>query len=191
VLLDTLAGVRPNRGGTDTLYEGDYRALRDIHRFANDRGMGVVALHHTRKMDADDPVDTISGSLGLAGAADTCLILARSSKGTSLYVRGRDIEEGERALLFGSENCRWTLLGDAAEVYRSDTKTKILDALAKAADLMGPADIASVTEVLRNTVDVTLHRMALEGEIVQVSRGKYAHPGKDFATAVRKKDCKK
>jgi AAA domain len=98
VLLDTLAGVRPARSGTDTLYEGDYKALRDVHRFANERGMGAVALHHTRKMDADDPVDTISGSLGLAGAADTCLILARSSKGTTLYVRGRDIEEGERAI---------------------------------------------------------------------------------------------
>ena len=93
VLLDTLAGVRPARNGSDTLYEGDYRALRDVHKLANDRAMGVVALHHTRKMDADDPVDTISGSLGLAGAADTCLILARGSKGTTLYVRGRDVEE--------------------------------------------------------------------------------------------------
>ena len=57
VLLDTLASVRPTRNGTDTLYEGDYKALRNIHRFANERGMGAVALHHTRKMDADDPVD--------------------------------------------------------------------------------------------------------------------------------------
>ena len=191
ILLDTLAGVRPVRSGVDTLYEGDYKALRDIHGLANERGVGAVALHHTRKMDADDPVDTISGSLGLAGAADTCLILARGPKGTTLYVRGRDIEEGERAVIFGSENCRWTMLGDASEVYRSDTKTKILDALVKATDLMGPTDIASVTEVLRSTVDVTLHRMALDGEIVQVSRGKYAHPSKEFATPVRKKDCKK
>ena len=113
MLLDTLASVRPTRNGTDTLYESDYKALRNIHWFANERGMGAVALHHMRKMDADDPVDTISGSLGLAGAADTCLILARSSKGTTLYVRDRDIEEGERAIIFGTENCK-SLLGDAA-----------------------------------------------------------------------------
>ena len=145
VLLDTLAGVRPQRGGTDTLYEGDYKALREVHRFANDRGMGVVALHHTRKMDADDPVDTISGSLGLAGAADTCLILARSSKGTSLYVRGRDIEEGERAMIFGTTNCKWSLLGDAAEVFRSNSRTKILETLAAATDLLTPGEIADLT----------------------------------------------
>jgi AAA domain len=186
VLLDTLAGVRPSRSGTDTLYEGDYKALRDIHRFANDRGMGAVALHHTRKMDADDPVDTISGSLGLAGAADTCLVLARSSKGTTLYVRGRDIEEGERAVIFGTENCKWTLLGDAAEVYRSDSRSKILEALAGATELMGPAEIATATDIQRNNVDQLLHRMRTAGEVIQVSRGLYAHPSKDFATHPKK-----
>jgi hypothetical protein len=184
-----LAGVRPSRAGTDTLYEGDYKALRDVHRFANDRGMAVVALHHTRKMEADDPIDTISGSLGLAGAADTCLILARTSKGATLYVRGRDIEECERAVVFSSENCRWTLLGDAADVQRSDTRKAIMSALMDATDLMSPAEIAAVATLARNLVDVTLHRMAADGEVVQVSRGKYAHPNKDFATP--RQNCKK
>jgi hypothetical protein len=183
VLLDTLAGVRPARAGSDTLYEGDYKALSDIHRFANERGMGVVALHHTRKMEADDPVDTISGSLGLAGQADTCLILARSSKGTTLYVRGRDIEEGERAIIFGSENCKWTLLGDAAEVHRSDTRKAILAALEAATAPMSPQEIASVTKLSRNVVDQRLLNMRDAGEVVQVSRGLYAHPEKEFATA--------
>jgi hypothetical protein len=186
-LLDTLAGVRPTRSGTDTLYEGDYKALREIHRFANDRGMGAVALHHTRKMDADDPVDTISGSLGLAGAADTCLILARSSKGATLYVRDRDIEEGERAVIFGTENCKWTLLGDAAEVYRSDTRTKILEALVAAADFMAPSEIAGVTGIDQANVRQTLHRMVADGEVIQASRGQYAHPRKDFATPCHKR----
>ena len=182
VLLDTLAGVRPARSGTDTLYEGDYRALRDLHRLANERGLGAVALHHTRKMDADDPVDTISGSLGLAGCADTCLILARSSKGTTLYVRGRDIEECERAVIFGSENCKWSVLGDAAEVYRSDSRSKILEALLAASDVMGPAEIASSTGLLRNNVDQLLHQMKMAGEVAQPRRGQYAHPEKEFAT---------
>ena len=124
--------------------------------------MGVVALHHTRKMDADDPVDTISGSLGLAGAADAP-ILARGSKGTTLYVRGRDVEESEQAITFGSETCRWTLLGDAGQVYRSDTKTAILTVLEKATGLLGPAEIGSVAELPRGTVDTALHRMAVDG----------------------------
>ena len=131
---------------------------------------------------ADDPVDTISGSLGLAGAADTCLILARTSKGTTLYVRGREIEESEKAIIFGTENCKWTLLGNAAEIQRSDTRKSILASLNQATDLLNPGEIAALVELPRNTVDKTLARMAADGEVVQVSRGRYAHPEKEFAT---------
>ena len=182
VLLDTLAGVRPARAGSDTLYEGDYAALRDVHRVANERGLGAVALHHTRKMEADDPIDTISGSLGLAGCADTCLILSRSSSGTTLYVRGRDIEEGEHAVMFGPENCRWSLLGEAAAVHRTENQKKILAALEAATGLMNGADIGTITDLPRTTVDKTLHRMAEKGEAVQVSRGRWAYPGRPYAT---------
>jgi len=181
VLLDTLAGVRPARSGGDTLYEGDYAALRDVHGLANDRGMSAVALHHTRKMEADDPIDTISGSLGLAGCADTCLILARTSKGATLYVRGRDVEEGEKAVMFGSATCRWSVLGDAVEIQRTESQSKIMAVLEAATGLLNPGEIASLADITRNTVDSTLHRMAAKGEVIQVSRGRYAHPSKDFA----------
>jgi hypothetical protein len=54
-------------------------------------------------MEADDPIDTISGSLGLAGCADTSAILSRNHKGATLYLRGRDVEEQEHAILFNAE----------------------------------------------------------------------------------------
>jgi len=88
VILDTLAGVRPIR--TSSGYTEDYDALAALHRLANDRGIAVVVLHHTRKMDAEDPVDQVSGTLGLAGCADTVIVLNRTSNGTTLYGRGRD-----------------------------------------------------------------------------------------------------
>jgi len=69
-VLDTLAGVRPQRLVGDQLYDGDYRALMGLHKLAGDRGLAVLVLHHTRKMEADDPLDTVSGTLGLAGCAD-------------------------------------------------------------------------------------------------------------------------
>ena len=95
VILDTLAGVKPIK--TAWLCRG----LRSLGGIASprkrDSGVALV-LHHTRKMEAEDPVDTVSGTLGLAGCADTVLVLARSSQGTTLYVRGRDIEEAEHAV---------------------------------------------------------------------------------------------
>jgi len=93
VVLDTLAGVRPPRQNGEALYDADYRALVALHRLAAERSIAVLVLHHTRKTEADDPLETISGTLGLAGCADTALVLARSTGGATLYARGRDIEE--------------------------------------------------------------------------------------------------
>ena len=42
MILDTLAGVRPDRNSRDTLYDGDYRALRDLHAWANETGIAVL-----------------------------------------------------------------------------------------------------------------------------------------------------
>jgi RecA-family ATPase len=80
VVLDTLAHIRPERSRNDTTYDSDYQALLSVHKLANKRGFAALALHHTRKMEADDPFDTISGTLGLTGCADTLLVIARSIK---------------------------------------------------------------------------------------------------------------
>lgn len=51
---------------------------------------------------------------------------------------------------------------------------------------MGPAEIATATDIQRNNVDQLLHQMRTAGEVIQVSRGLYAHPSKDFATHPKK-----
>src|SRR6516164_4336427 len=130
-VLDTLAGVRPQRLVGDQLYDGDYRALMGLHKLAGDRGLAVLVLHHVRKMEADDPLDTVSGTLGLTGCADTVLVLVRSTRGMTLYVRGRDVEEAEHAVDFDKTTCRWSILGQASEVHRSPQRNVILSVFAK------------------------------------------------------------
>ena len=171
IVLDTLAGVRPIR--TTNGYTEDYDSLTKLHRFANERGIATLVLHHTRKMEADDPVDTVSGTLGLAGCADTILVLARTSKGTTLYVRGRDVEEAEHAIDFQKETCRWTILGDAAAIRRSAERQAIVDALANSTESMGPSEIASATGMKNPNVRFLLHKMMTDGEVKQEGRGRY------------------
>ena len=48
----------------------------------------------------------------------------------------RSKRTGKPCLLFNAETCRWTILGDAAEVLRSDSRGKILGALSEATELM-------------------------------------------------------
>ena len=80
VVLDTLASVKPIR--TREGYTEDYESMTALHRLANDKGVSIIVLHHTRKMEADDPVDTVSGTLGLAGRS------ARESRSRALSAPG-------------------------------------------------------------------------------------------------------
>ncbi len=94
----------------------------------------------------------------------------------ALYVRGRDIEEAQHAVTFNKATCRWTIVGDAAEVQRSDTRSKILDVLKRTNVAMGPSDIAAAAELKESVVKVRLGAMVMDGEVVKTSRGLYQHP---------------
>src|SRR5829696_2839844 len=107
--------------------------------------IAIVLVHHTRKADAEDPFDCLSGSTGLTGTADTTLVLARDSQGTTLYGRGRDIEEIEKAMSFDRTTGQWSVLGEAAEVRRTDERTILLNALREQGQPMSPAELASAT----------------------------------------------
>ena len=89
VIIDTLAMVRtPNRKDTST-YDADYAAVKELRDLALECGIAIVLVHHLRKAEADDPFDTISGTLGLTGAPDTIMILSRDqSRGTRLHAKG-------------------------------------------------------------------------------------------------------
>lgn len=179
VVLDTLARVRPERNVRDTQYDGGYKAAAELHALANEMRFAVLMLHHLRKQEADDPFDLISGTLGLVGCADTGIILQRGPQGTTLYMRGRDIEESEQAISFSSDTCRWTLLGEAVEVRRSDTRKQIMAALENADALMSPDDIHKATGIKLNTVHQQLPKMLRDGEVVRAGQGKYAHPSRE------------
>jgi len=121
VIIDTLAKVRGSRDERDTSYDADYRVMKDLHSLASEIGIAIVLVHHVRKMDADDPLDTVSGTTGLTGAADSILVLSKGANGVTLYGRGRDIEEIETAIRFNKNSCRWIAQGNADDVHRTST----------------------------------------------------------------------
>jgi RecA-family ATPase len=176
VVLDTLAAVRPARSGNNG-YTEDYESVASLHQLAKDIGIAIVVLHHTRKMEAEDPIDTVSGTLGLTGCADTILVLRRESRGTTLYLRGRDIEEAEHAVTFDKQSCRWSILGEANEVHRSNERNCILAALRlSGADELAPQEIAATVGMTDTNVRKLLGKMVEDGELEKRGRGKYRLP---------------
>ena len=123
--------------------------------------------------DADDPLEALSSN-GLSACADTTLVLDRDQNGTTLYVRGRDVEERESALKFVSGI--WTLTGEAADVRRSGERGNILVTLEEAEEPMSPSDLAHVTGMKNGNIRKLLHAMAKAGEVQKSGRGRYVHP---------------
>jgi AAA domain-containing protein len=178
VVIDTLEKFRPVQNGKTAAYSADYAAMTGLQKIAGRYRIAVVANHHVRKMEADDPFDTVSGTLGLTGAADTIVVLKRHAGAVTLHARGRDIEEVETALQFERATCRWTILGAAADVYVSNERTAVLSALATAgADGLAVSEIMAATgRNSRGAMDTLLFKMKEDSEIVRVKRGIYALP---------------
>jgi RecA-family ATPase len=174
IVVDVLQRIKPAGNAARTSYENDYATLSEAQRWATENGVSLLALVHTRKGGADDPLESISGSNGQAACADTTLVLNRTGGAFTLYVRGRDVDEKETALAF---DCgRWSILGDAAVVKRSEERTKILAVLAEAIAPMTPSEIAAASQMRANNVKQLLFKMANEGEVLKSGIGNYVHP---------------
>jgi hypothetical protein len=137
-------------------------------------------------MGADDPFDTFSGTHGLTGAADTLLMFKRAASGVTLYARGRGTEEAELAVQFSKETCRWTILGQAVEVHRSDERNRVIETLRKAEGPPSGKNIVVGAELKNgNAGNKLLFKMAEAGEIERVGYGKYALPSAPSVSSVR------
>jgi hypothetical protein len=175
VIVDTLAQFRKVPNGKTPPYLDDYTAISGMQKLASKYNIGIVIVHHDRKADADDVFDTVSGTLGLTGAADTILIMKRQATGAvGLYVRGRDIEEVEKALQFNRATCRWTILGEAAEVFRSGERNRVIAALEEAGEALSVTEIMAAAGIKsRGAADMLLGRMVRDGVLRKVGRGRY------------------
>jgi hypothetical protein len=176
VVVDVLARFRKRVLPGKQSYDADYEAVAELQKIASEFGIAIVIVHHTRKGEADDPIDAVSGTLGLAGAADAVLVIDRNPQGVRLYGRSRDVDELDMAIEFNRETCRWTILGETADVRRSDERRQILEALRDADEPMTPKEIAVVIGRPVPNVQTLLRKMAKAGDVVKVGYGRYATP---------------
>jgi hypothetical protein len=179
VTVDTLQKFRPRRKPNSDPYASDYAAFEGLVELAHEfPGLTIMVAHHDRKMQAEDVFDTVSGTLGLTGGVDTVGVFKSVPNGqASLHVRGRDLEQDvEKAFQFDRGTGRWVVLGNAAEVLRSQTQAGVLEVLKRAGKAgMSVADIADEVEFpSENAAKQVLKRMADAGDIVRVKRGRYA-----------------
>ena len=166
IVIDTFAKIRPQAKRSDSVYALDYAETSLLQSLAAKFAVSILCIHHQRKAPSDDPIVSVSGSIGITGAADCIWVLEKKSgddkKGT-LFVAGRDVPERKGVLSFDQETGLWTWEGDFAEVARSNEQKAVLDLLEAEGRPMGLAEIHGVvggrrskqatSEKLRKLVD--------------------------------------
>jgi hypothetical protein len=178
VIIDVLARVRGPSSRDIPPYEADYHALARAKAIADEHGVPFVVVHHTRKAAGEDFIDTISGTHGLAAAADSILVLKRirGKADAILHVTGRDVEEASYALRFAADIGAWQLLDvPAAEVTVGDTRAKIL-AYVRQHEGSAPKEIAYATGLDYGLTKKTCRRMADDAQLDTDGHGAYFLP---------------
>ena len=105
IIIDTLQKVR-EVGGDNYSYANDYQIMARLKSFADAHGLCLLLVHHTRKQNADDKFDMISGTSGLLGAADGAFLLQkekRTGNAATLEVSGRDQQDQKLYLIRNTE----------------------------------------------------------------------------------------
>jgi hypothetical protein len=184
VAVDVLKIVRPASIKGKPAYESDYDALTGLQKLARELTIAILVVHHTRKADSDDLLDKVSGTFGLTGAADTILVMEKKGASWIFDVRGRDVSSDELAAEFSKETCRWSILGNAAEVHRSTERDSILDVFKRAQALtsekvtLSPKEVTEALEgdtpTSHQAVRQNMSRMAQNGLLKRDGRGKYS-----------------
>ena len=85
IIIDTLQKIR-EAGGEKFSYANDYEIVGRLKRFADNQNVCLLLVHHTRKQQADDKFDMISGTNGLLGAADGAFMLQKEKRTDSAAV---------------------------------------------------------------------------------------------------------
>ncbi|KAB8171125.1 AAA family ATPase [Streptomyces sp. 3MP-14] len=176
VIIDVFAKMRGPSAPGASAYDADYAAVGRAKSLADHYGLAVVLVHHVRKAGADDFLAEVSGTNGLAGAADATLVLkrARGQADGVLHVTGRDVDEAEYALRFHSAAGAWQLLeGPATDHTIGDTRAAILRHV-RTHPGARPKDIADALPGLDpDTIRRTCSRMAADGQLTKDTKGRY------------------
>ncbi|MDZ7677042.1 MAG: AAA family ATPase [Acidimicrobiales bacterium] len=192
VILDTLGKVMPPALMGESSYGRDYRVGSALKRLVDHHpGSALLVNHHDRKAQSEDFVERVSGTNGLAGAADTIIVLARdrhADEGT-IAVTGRDVGEGEYAVRFDGTTGTWstqgrTLADAAARAAQQraasgigDRSAEIVTYVAEHPDGVRAREVATTFEMGDKAAGTYLGRLADAGRIQRASRGLYTPVG--------------
>jgi hypothetical protein len=149
IIIDTLQKIRDD-GGDKYNYGEDYGTVNALKKIADENGICLLVVHHTRKLKAEDIFEMISGTTGLYGASDGAFVLTKekhSSPIATLDVTGRDQPDQQLCLKRNMERLVWELERVETELWL-EPPDPVLDAIAALVTADAPAWSGTATELI-------------------------------------------
>lgn len=109
VIIDTLQMIRTTQNYQNP-YGDDCTVISSLRDIAIKVQACVLFLHHTRKMDAADVFELVSGTNGIFGSVDGGMVLLKKDRIDNeavLRCTGRDISDVTLKLSFDRSTCMW------------------------------------------------------------------------------------
>lgn len=150
IVIDTLQKIREAAGDRYS-YASDYEIIGQLKTFADHHNICILIVHHTRKQQAEDSFEMISGTTGLLGCADGAFLLhkeKRTDRRAILDIVGRDQPDQRLRLLRNEENLIWTLEGADCELWK-EPPDPLLEQVAQLVTPEHPVWKGSAAELLQ------------------------------------------
>ena len=166
IIIDTLQKFRRNFSGKGNIYAEDYETVAEIKSIADGYDVPILLIHHLKKGAAEDWLNEISGSQGIAGAADTLFSLKRSrGEHTATLARtGRDVEEAEFNMQL--DQFGWTLLGEAGPVAAENWREELMN-LIKSRGTLSANEYNEIKNISYDTARSRLRKLEAAKKIVK------------------------
>ena len=183
VVIDMLKKISAAEDRRRSLYEQQAEAGHALTKLSHEYPyLSIVVVHHSRKMQADDPFDMVSGTTGLSGSYDSLAAIADSPGTRVLHITGRDVESVEIPLLMNERGMYTLAMPDSehmAAATMSDTRSAVYDAVPRG-QAYKRADIIAGCKLDEGTVDQQLIKLVKQGLVEKVGYGMYQKTGKRF-----------
>jgi hypothetical protein len=176
VVIDTLTAVAPDTGQQKgNPYRTEYRAYMPIRHLANRHNIAIIGSWHFNKAGAIDPMEMISGSMGLPAVSVNRLgiVRERSENDATLYSFSKRGRQQDLALEYDPVTCQWIYKGSATDYQASAARREILDALEDEDDGLTPAQLSRLLNKHYPSTKSLLKRMADDGQVYTIGKGKY------------------
>lgn len=119
VIVDVYQLIALPKKGNQNAYDKDYESLRALKKIVDTYNIGIMLIHHNRKMkDGGDVFNEVSGSIAMTGSMDATWIIQkdRRSKEATLNITGRDLEQRELKIKFNTDTYKWEYMGTAEDI---------------------------------------------------------------------------